>query len=211
MRSTLSTSSLIAILLSLLTSTAICQQSGIPQKEKINTTWYIFADVPTLSYSSDKSIMESHIFQGFGGGLECLLDGRTAISFDLYRDNFYLNYKLQQLSQIRKGWRLSPTFKLYLDSYKKLSLNIGTQILLCHETINSEGEENSQKYWQNTIRLGAGYKIYMLKKKNLGTEVFIGSNLLMWGNSEPWTTALSKRGLVIEGTVFYKLNKNKRK
>ena len=98
-----------------------------------------------------------------------------------------------------------------MDSYKKLSLNIGTQILLYQETINSEGEENSQDYWQNTIRLGAGYKMYLFKKKKLGTEVFIGSNLLMWGNSEPWTTALSRRGLIIEGTVFYKFTKNNRK
>ena len=203
--------SLIAILLSLLTSIATCQQPGFLQKEKDNTTWYIFADVPNLSYSPDKSYMECNIIQGFGGGFEYLFKGRAAIGFDLYRDNLYVNFKQHQLSQIRKGWRLTPTIKLYLDSYKKLSFNIGTQILLCQETLNSEGEENSQKHWQNTIRLGAGYKMYLFKKKNLGTEVFIGSNLLIWGNSEPWTTALSTRGLIIEGTVFYKLNKNKRK
>ena len=188
----------------------MCQQPSFLQKKNANTTWYIFADVPTLSYSPDKSYMECNIIQGFGGGFECLFNGRAAIGFDLYRDNFYVNFKQHQLSQIHKGWRLTPTFKLYLDSYKKLSFNIGTRLLFCQETINSEGEENCQKYWQNTIRLGAGYKMYLFKKKNFGTEVFIGSNLLMWGNSEPWTTALSTRGLIIEGTIFYKFNKNKR-
>lgn len=155
--------------------------------------------------------MECNLIQGFGGGFECLFNGRAAIGFNLYHENLYINFKQNHFSQISKGWRLTPTFKLYLDSYKKLSLNIGTQILLYQETINSEGEENSQDYWQNTIRLGAGYKMYLFKKKKLGTEVFIGSNLLMWGNSEPWTTALSRRGLIIEGTVFYKFTKNNRK
>lgn len=208
---TIPTPSLIAILLSLSTSTAMCQQSGFLQKENANTTWYIFADVPTLCYSPDKSYMECNLIQGFGGGFECLFNGRAAIGFNLYHENLYINFKQNHFSQISKGWRLTPTFKLYLDSYKKLSLNIGTQILLYQETINSEGEENSQDYWQNTIRLGAGYKMYLFKKKKLGTEVFIGSNLLMWGNSEPWTTALSRRGLIIEGTVFYKFTKNNRK
>lgn len=207
----LSISILTAILLSLLGSTAICQQSDFLEKEKINTTWYIFADIPTLSFSADKSYMECNLIQGFGGGFECLFNGRAAIGFNLYHENLYINFKQNHFSQISKGWRLTPTFKLYLDSYKKLSLNIGTQILLYQETINSEGEENSQDYWQNTIRLGAGYKMYLFKKKKLGTEVFIGSNLLMWGNSEPWTTALSRRGLIIEGTVFYKFTKNNRK
>lgn len=204
-------SSLIAILLLLLTSTAICQQLDLLQKEKTNTTWYIFADIPTIFYSSDQSFLETSFLQGYGGGVECLFNGRTAIGLDIYRDNVYINFHQLQLLEAYKGWKFTPTFKLYLDSYKKLSLNIGTQFLFHQETIKDEDGENSQKYWQNAIRLGAGYKMYLFKKKNFGTEVFIGTNLLLWGNSEPWTNALKDRGMIIEGTIFYKLAKNRRK
>lgn len=207
MRIPSSFSSIASLLLQLLFSTtSICQESNILQTEKANATWYIFADLPTLSYSTDQSFLECNIIQGFGGGFECLFNGKFAIGIDLYRDKLFIKYNQYQLIQTRKGWRLTPTFKLYLDSYKKLSLNIGTQFLLCQESINNQSEINSQKYWQNTIRFCAGYKMYMFKKKNLGVEMFIGTNLLIWGNSEPWTSALSRRGMIVEGSLFYKFN-----
>lgn len=207
---TISTSSLIAILLSLLNLTASGQKPIVFQKEKTNTTWYIFADIPSWGYSPDKSFMETNFLKGYGGGAECLFNGRTAVELDICRYNSWSNYNQHQISESYKAWIFTPTFKLYLDSYKKLSLNIGTRFLFCHETFKDKDGELNQRYWQNIIRLGAGYKMYFTKK-NLGMEVFIGTNLLLWGNSEPWTTALSARGMTTNATIFYKLSKNKRK
>lgn len=207
---TISTSSLIALLLSLLTSTATGQQPGVFQKEKTNTTWYIYAHIPFWFYSPDKSYLETNILKGYGGGAECLFNGRTAIELDIYRYNSWSNYNQGQMSGTCQSWAFTPTFKLYLDSYKKLSLNIGTRFLFCHETHKDKDGEIGQKYWQNTLMLGAGYKMYFTKK-NLGAEMFIGTNLLLWGNAEPWTTALSMRGMTAKATIFYKLTKNKGK
>lgn len=207
---TISTSSLIALLLSLLCSTATGQQPSVLQKEKTNTTWYIYAHIPYVFYSPDKSYLETNILKGYGGGAECLFYGRKAIELDIYRYNSWANQNQGQVLETCQSWSFTPTFKLYLDSYKKLSLNIGTRFLFCHETLKDKDGEIGQKYWQNTLMLGAGYKMYFAKK-NLGAEVFIGTNLLLWGNAETWTTALLGRGMTSKATIFYKLTKNKRK
>ena len=65
---------------------------GVLQKEKTNTTWYIYAHIPYFFYSPDKSYLETNILKGYGGGAECLFNGRTAIELDIYRYNSWYNY-----------------------------------------------------------------------------------------------------------------------
>ena len=148
--------------------------------------------------------MESSILQGYGIGIEFVMIGKVAVGLDVYRENIDVRYIQTQSFRTCKGLGFTPSFILYLNSGKKLYMGVGTKIRYVQESLGNIDEVKSQKYWQSSIRLGLGYKVYLFKNKRFGFDVFAGSNLILMGNSEPWTTALSKRGMFFDGSLFYK-------
>lgn len=179
---------------------------AFPQKTELtkNRVRYVFVDIPTIAYFGDKTFMETNIFQGYGLGFEYIVKDKVAVGLDIYRENINVRYIQTQLFRTCKGLNFTPSLKLYLSSDKKLYMGVGTKIRYVQESLENIDEVISQKYWQTSIRLGLGYKIYFFKNKRFGVDVFAGSNLILVGNSEPWTTALSKRGMFFDGSFFYK-------
>lgn len=194
---------LIVITLVLNLFKAFCQESDIVMQKGENT-WFVKVDLPNLAISADKSYMECNVLQGYGVGFEYVMGDRIAVGCDIFRENSVVRIPQAHSYQMSSGIRFTPSFKLYLDSYRKLSVDIGTGIRFCHEAQNIAQEEKENSYWQASLRFGAGYKMYLFKNRRFGVETSVGSNLILWGNSEPWTHALMRRGMYMEVGFFYK-------
>ncbi len=193
----------IALALFLNMTYAFCQKSDTI-KQKSNNTWYVMADIPSLAISGDRSFMKCNFLQGYGFGFEYVINGKVAVGLDLYRERSDVRFVETHAFQICSGLQFKPSFKVYLDSYKKLYAGLGMGFRFCQESQGSDDELNSQRYWQSSLRLGFGYKVYMFKSRRFGLDSFVGTNLLLWSNSEPWTTALARRGMLFEFSLFYK-------
>lgn len=193
----------LALLLALNMTCAFCQKTDTI-RQKSNNTWYVMADIPSLAISGDRSYMKCNFLQGYGFGFEYVINGKVAVGLDLYRERPDVRFVETQAFQTCSGLQFKPSFKVYLDSYKKLYAGLGMGFRFCQESQGSDDELNSQRYWQSSLRLGFGYKVYVFKNRRFGLDSFVGSNLLLWGNSEPWTTALARRGIFFEFSLFYK-------
>lgn len=183
---------------------AFCQESDTV-KQKGKNTWFVKVDLPNLAISADKSYMDCNVLQGYGVGFEYVMEDRIAVGCNIFRENSDVRFPSEQSYQMSRGIRFTPSFKLYLDSYRKLSVDIGTGIRFCHEAQGIAQEERENSYWQASLRFGAGYKMYLFKNRRFGVEASVGSNLVLWGDSEPWTHALMGRGMYMEVGFFYKL------
>ena len=194
-----------AVAIVLMTSMSLALgQTSDTTRQTGNNTWFVRADIPSMVISGDQSYMQCNFLQGYGFGFECVINGKIAVGFDIYREISNVRFVETQLFQTCSGLKFKPSLKLYLDTYKKLYACAGMGFRFCKESLGSGDELMSQSYWQYSLRLGLGYKVYLFRNRRFGLDAFAGSNLLLWGNSEPWTTALSNRGLFFELSLFYK-------
>ena len=174
---------------------------------RVRPSIYVLLDCPSFAYSPDKDYLKTNFFQGGGFETEVLFKKRFGLCLDFFINNSHQDYYQGQTILNNKSLIFTPSLKLYIDSYAKLFVSIGSRLSFNDAKIEEGGSELSQRYWMNALRLGIGYKIYMFKKKRFGIELNIGSNLIIWGNPEEWTGALTNRGLYTNFSLFYKFQR----
>ena len=170
-----------------------------PQEAK----WYLHVSAPILSYSSDPNWMKTNFFQGYGLKAEYKSRNRLSYVFGVYRQNSDIKYVEQKRWHIRKSLGFKPVVRLYIDPYAKFFVSLGDEFKFCFEEKGEQNEVQSQRYWQNLIEIGVGYKIYLFKHKRFGIELFAGSNVVVLSNSELWTESLTNRGYKFDGSLFF--------
>ena len=166
-------------------------------------TLFVMLKQPSLAFNTEPDI-DVNVLQKIGFGMEFLYCGKMGLGVNVSRHNSDILFLDTQSFKKRKGYSFCPSFKLYLDSYSKLYVNLGTNIGFYSESQGNEAATNNQEYWQTAVVFGAGYKMYLFKRRRLGVDLFVGSNLVLWGNSETWTDALLNRGMVTQMSFFYK-------
>lgn len=165
---------------------------------------YVHISCPNIFFTSDQSWLEGNLLQGYGAKVEYKGLSRLSCVFGFYHNYSNLKYPKENSWQIVKSLDFNPALRLYLDPYTKLFVSVGDKIRFCYEEKGSQTKVESMHYQQNIVDVGIGYKMYFLKKRRFGIEVYAGSNVIVWGNSESWTSALSNRGITADFSLFYK-------
>ena len=168
-----------------------------------NNSVVVRIDQPSIMFSFAPNY-DVNFLPGYGFGAEYIFQDRVGFDLDVYRRNSDLKDFSNQSFETVKGMAFTPSFKFYLDPYSKLYVSLGTEISFINESKGNVDAVHSQQYWQDAIQFGAGYKMYLFKHRKFGLEAYIGSNLLLWSNSEPWTSALTNRGMETKVSLFYR-------
>lgn len=94
-----------------------------------------------------------------------------------------------------------------MDSNSKVYVDLGAVVNSCNDKIMENNVINEEKYVQNSISTGIGYKVYFFKNKSFGMDFFIGTKIFIWekGRNDNYL-----RGTFLDdpfyfnGSVFYR-------
>ena len=153
------------------------------------------ANIPSLYYGSNGVEIYGYWNIGFGYHF----NNRSS----LFVDTNFGNRQFIRINSVcnKKEISFKPSLRIYLDTRKKVFVGLGTGFTLGyadeHFTDPTEGNYRDQQYWRHTLNSFLGYDIYFLPKDrsfNIGMELSIQKNYLIWGNYDAWTGALDVRG-----------------
>lgn len=157
---------------------AFCQNSELTLPQE-NGGLYIHIDIPTL-VGSPITTYDNNILQRYGLGIEYKLKNKLGLFFNFTRELNDFKYHTSDKRITYSSFIYSPSLKYYVDSNSKFFINLGYVINSCNDKIVENNIINEEKYIQNAITTGIGYKAYFTEKKRLGMEFFIRTKVFMW-------------------------------
>ena len=172
----------IILLLSLIFSLSVlqvfCQNTEltVPQEK---SSFFIHLDIPTIA-GSPITTYDNNILQSYGLGIEYKFRNRFGLFFNFTRELNDFKYHNYDKRTTYNSFIYSPSLRYYVDSNNKFFINLGCVINSCNDKIIENNIINEEKYVQNAITTGIGYKAYFTEKKRLGMEFFISTKVFMW-------------------------------
>lgn len=163
----------------------------------------LFFDVkiPEMAFFSDKNLGNGQLqLLRYGLGAEYKFKGNLAVGVDFYQCNN--RSTLGNEDWQRKGFSMCPSLKYYLNQDAKLFTSVGSRINRFQET-NLTTSTKRESYWQNTLFVGLGYKMYFTKNKHFGGQVFTGWDFLLWETGVEKIDIPSDRGIFFNASLFY--------
>lgn len=176
-------------------------QSAGQTERKDSSRLFLHVEIPSMGVISDNSLgsKQFQLFQ-YGAGVEYKFKGRFGIGLDA--DRRKNGFSIAGQDWQRKGFSVRPSLRYYIDADAKLFASIGSRISRFQET-NMATSLKNESYWQNTLFVGLGYKMYFTQSKRFGAQAFVGSDFLLWENAANSIDAFSDKGLFFNATLFY--------
>lgn len=165
--------------------------------------FFIHVNIPTLFFSP---IHDNNILQSYGFGAEYKLKNKLSLSFNFTRE---INDSRNHVSDTRNTYSsfiYHPSLRYYIDSNFKFFVNLGVIINSCNDKVIENDVINEEKYMQNAITTGIGYKAYFSSKKRLGIEFLVDTKTFMWESKRNnyWRKTMIDNVLYFNISIFYR-------
>lgn len=183
---------------------AFCQNTNSTEPNKTDGI-FIHLNIPTIVFSPIATY-DCNILQSYGLGLEYKFKGKFGLSFDFVRELQDFEYNTSYKRTIFSSFIYNPSLKYYVDSNSKFFVNLGAAIASCNDEITENNIVNEEKYMQNAITTGVGYKVYLSANKRFGGEIFLGTKILIWekGRNNYLRKTILDDAFNFKASIFYR-------
>ena len=127
---------------------------------------FIHVNIPSLAYHPNNAY-DCNIIQSYGLGIEYKFKNRLALSFNFTRNIQDFDYNVLNKNITYNSFVYKPSLRYYLDSNSKVYVDLGAVVNSCNDKIMENNVINEEKFVQNAITTGIGYKVYFLKNKRI--------------------------------------------
>ena len=167
---------------------------------------FIHVNIPSLAYHPNNAY-DCNIIQSYGLGIEYKFKNRLALSFNFTRNIQDFDYNVLNKNITYNSFVYKPSLRYYLDSNSKVYVDLGAVVNSCNDKIMENNVINEEKFVQNAITTGIGYKVYFLKNKRLGMDFFISTKIFIWENGRDdnyFRGTFIYDPFYFNGSVFYR-------